>query len=135
MRFLHLISCCFKKQDQIEKNRLLYHCVYKKNHKRVIKLLRNGADPNTIISYNQPIDLAIHQEDLKMIRILIFYGAILNKDEASKLFCNDCRKNFDYINMIYELNQKYIQMQMNNVCKKYKVPPGLDIYLKSFISK
>lgn len=77
----------------------------KKNHDKVLKMLKKGANPNIITSYNYPLDIAIHNRDIKMIKILIFYGAILTIEE-SRLFCNDCRKNFTHIYEIYDIYKK-----------------------------
>lgn len=130
MRFLQLITFCIK-DNQLEKDRLLYHYVYEQNHKKVLKLLKKGANPNTTISYNEPIDIAIHNEDLKMIKILIYYGAKIQND--SKLFCNDCRKIFNNIYIIYDCYLKILNNQVNQICKKNNIPSGLDKYLKSFL--
>ncbi len=134
MRFLKLFTFCFK-INTIEQNRLLYHYVCKKNHKKVIKLLKQGADPNTTISYNTPIDIAIHDNDLIMIKILIFYGANLNDIDLSRLLCNDCRNNFQSIKTIFDIKQKILHAQFKTITKKYNIPYGLDNYLKSFLIK
>lgn len=134
MRFLKLFSRCFNK-SQLENDRLLYHNVCTKNYKIVIKLLKQGADPNTTISYNNPIDIAIHNNDLFMIKILIYYGVNLNDIELSRLLCNDCRNNFQSIKTIFDLKQKITSIQFKTICNKYNIPYGLDNYLKSFLIK
>jgi len=130
MRFFYLFSC-FVKPDQNDINKRLYHFVSIKNHKKVLKLLKKGADPNINILYNEPIDVAIHNNDLKMIKLLMFYGAKI-KDEF-RLFCKDCRRNFDYIDFIYNLHKKLLNCQIQRIYTQYKVPSGLDNYLKQFL--
>ncbi len=131
MRFLKLLIFCCIKDTRIEKERLLYHYVYEKNYKKVLKLLKTGTNPNTTISYNQPIDIAIHNEDMKMIKMLIYYGARLQND--SNLFCNDCRNIFYNLFLIYDCYLKIINNQLDAICKKNNIPSGLDKYLKSFL--
>ena len=130
MRLLHLFSC-FLRKDQQEKDRLLYHYVYKQKHKKALKILKQCANPNTLISYNQPLDLAIHYGDLDMIRILIYHGAQFT--ELSRMFCRDCRNNHEYIHIIYDSYQKIQKHYLKQICLKYKIPPGLDNYLIEFI--
>ena len=130
MRFLHLFGFFYCFKGQMEKDRLLFHYVFKKNHTKVLKLLKKGANPNTTISYNEPIDIAIHNNDLEMIKILIFYGATMKED--SRMFCRDCRRNFDYIDLMYNFHKKILESHLYSICLKYKIPPGLDNYLKQF---
>lgn len=132
MKLIKLLNFCRIKDNQMKKNSLLYHYVDQKNHAKVLKLLKKGANPNTTICYNEPIDIAIHNEDIKMIKILIYYGARINND-FSKLFCNDCRKIFNDIYIIYDCYLKILDNQINQICKKNNIPYGLDNYLKSFL--
>ncbi len=127
------IFSCFRRttNSQEEKNRLLYYYVYKQNHKKALKMLKNGANPNTTIFYNEPLDLAIHYGDLKMIRILIYHGAEFK--ELSKMFCKDCRHNHEYILTIYESYRQLHEYYINQICLKYKIPPGIDEYIQKFI--
>lgn len=77
------------------------------------------------------MDLAIHNRDLRMIRILIYHGAILQEED--KMFCYDCRCNHDYIYVMYETYRKLLQMSMETIVKQYDIPAGLDKYIASFI--
>lgn len=123
---------CFSLQRKKRtKEQLLYDYVYQKNHKKVLKLLKKGVNPNTVVGYNVPMDLAIHNQDLKMIKILIYHGALLQEED--KMFCYDCRRNHDYIYTMYDCYRKLVVMSVDQITLKYKIPPGLDIYLKSFL--
>ena len=122
--------CLWKKKKS--KDERLYEYVYQKQYKKVLKLLKKGANPNVIIGYNVPLDLAIHNQDLKMIKILIYYGAVFDKEE-SKMFCYDCRKNHQYIATLYDYYMNILNIYMDHILHENKIPMGLDNYIKTFI--
>jgi len=123
---------CFKKRKS--KDELLYENVYLKNHKKVLKLLKKGANPNAVIGYNVPLDLAIHNQDLIMIKILMYHGAIFEKEE-SKMFCYDCRKNHKHISTMYDYYMNILEKYMDHVVKENNIPYGVDNHLKGFLVK
>lgn len=112
----------------------MYDAVCQKHYKKVLKLLKKGANPNTIIGYNVPLDVAIHNQDYIMIKILMYYGAVFYRDE-SKMFCYDCRKNHQHISIMYDYYMSILNRYMDHIVLKNKIPPGLDDHLKSFIMK
>lgn len=122
---------CFKKDTQYDLDIKLFNYVYERNYNKVIKIIKKGANVNSIISYLKPIDIACHNEDLQMIRILIYYGSLI--PELSRMFCYDCRKNFNYMCEIYKCYKILLKKYLKQIFFKYKIPPGVDNYLSEFL--
>lgn len=125
---------CFNIKKKKTKEQLLYDEVCQKHHKKVLKLLKKGANPNIVIGYNVPLDVAIHNQDLSMIKILMYHGAVFDREE-SKMFCYDCRKNHQHILTMYDCYMTILNKYMDHIVLENKIPIGLDDYLKSFIMK